>query len=326
MNNILILFTAAALAGPAQNFSKGIESFRKERYEQAVLSFEQIIDEKVHGPLLDDALYWRGMCRWKQKNTKGARADFGRLLKEYPGSEYVAEAMKHFLAVGGKKESLIDRSTPEKLWQSFCRAVVEGDGLATLTCLGGELKQDVRTVLENDPEAFWVDAFRDLARMRTMKVEKKGDSGAVLWLGLAGKGKGGGMFGLRLAKFAEGWIIEDAMEKEPGRRGRANAVPPVRHAGKTADFKANWVSWPETALRADQKLALDRLSKQLGSDSFMERETAVKDIIEMGPVAGREMEKLTDADDPEVRARARRIITRLREILTDSKQGGTNER
>lgn len=318
MLRVLILFSAAALAGAAGDFSDGMKAFEKGRYDTARKDFSRIIEAGKPGPLLDDALYWRARCLEEQKKKKEAKKDYLWLLRQCGESEYAQDALKRFVAAGGKRTEIVDRSTPEKMWKSFCRAVFDGDAGSVLLCLGGEMKDSVRMVLQEAPDSFRADMFENLARMRVAKIEKEGEDRAVLKLGLAGAGRDAGMFGLQLLKTDSGWIMEDTVKLQ--RAHRRNVVPPPSAESSPAGEEK--ITWPDVELGAAEKSGLARLIRKLGSDSFLERELATKGIIELGPAVGPQIEKLLKAEDPEVRFRVRRIIAGLMEIL---KNGGGDE-
>ncbi len=315
MFRVLILLSATALAGAAGHFSDGMKAFEKGKYGRARKSFTRVIEAEKPGPLFDDALYWRARCFGEEKNSKEAKKDYLHLLRQCGEGEYADDAFKRFMAAGGKRAEIVDRSTPEKMWKGFCRAVFDGDAESVLLCLGGEMKASVRMVLQEDPDSFRAEMFENLARMRVAKFEKKGDDRVTLRLGLAGAGKDAGMFGIQLVKAESGWIMEDTIR--PNRAVRRNVPPP---AAEPAPVDAANITWPEVELAAGQKKNLVRLIGKLGSDSFVERERATRQIVDMGSAVGREIEKALEADDPEVRIRARGIIRKLMEVMRDKEK------
>ncbi len=325
MFRVLILLSAAALAGAAGHFSDGMKAFEKGKYGRARKSLARVIEVEKPGPLFDDALYWRARCFEEEGNKKEAKKNYLRLLRQCGEGEYVADALKRFIAAGGKRAEIIDRSTPEKMWKSFCRAVFDGDVESVLLCLGGEMKTSVKMVLQENPDSFRAEIFENLARMRVAKFEKKGKDRAILKLGLAGAGRDAGMFGLQLVKDGSGWIMEDTVR--PNRAARRN-VPPPPPVAEPANVDAANITWPDVELSAGQKKNLARLIGKLGSNSFVEREHATRQIVDMGPAAGRGIEKALEAGDPEVRIRARRIIRELAKVMADREKnndGGTDE-
>lgn len=315
MFRILIFLSATALAGAAGHFSDGMKAFEKGKYDRARKSLARIIEAEKPGPLFDDALYWRARCFEEEKKQREAKKDYLRLLRECVEGEYGVDAFKRFIAAGGERSEIVDRSTPEKMWKSFCRAVFGGDAESVLLCLGGEMKESVRMVLQEDPNFFRAEMFENLARMRVVKFEKKRDNRVVLMLGLAGAGKDAGMFGLKLVKADSGWIMEDTVK--PDRAARRNVPTQV---AEPAQADAVDISWPDVELKADQRENLAHLIEKLGSDSFVERELATRQILDMGPSVGKEIEKALEADDPEVRIRACRIIRELAKVMVSKEE------
>src|SRR5438105_698561 len=75
---------------------------------------------------------------------------------------------------------------------------------------------------------------------------------------------------------------------------------------------------PLVALPPPSATGVARLIKQLGSDRFAEREAASKTLESMGERARVAVQKAQEAEDPEVRARARRLV----ELVLDRVRAG----
>ena len=339
MTRVVILLSAISVAAAAGHFSDGMKAFEKKDFETARQCFSKILEDKDAGPLVDDALYWSARSFEAQDKKKEAREGYLQLLRRFRRSEYFDDALDRFVGIGGKRVELSDRSTPEKLWESFCGAVVEKDSECLLSCLGGEMKKVLKIMLgSDDADSFWAEGFSEITRTKTVKVEKEGEKQAVLSLSLKVGGGGQQVQKLSLVKEGSGWVIVDTVEK-----ARRAAPPPVHvpmpmevrgiGPGRAPGFRLDGalvrppggeegkedktaVSWPEKNLTADEKAELVKLIRLLSSDSFAERERATSRIIEMGPAAGREIEELLEAPDPEVRFRARKIRAELSKTLS----------
>ncbi len=71
----------------------------------------------------------------------------------------------------------------------------------------------------------------------------------------------------------------------------------------------------------DEPALAAELIKQLGADSFHEREAAMAKLIGIGPSVEEEVEAATDAADPEVAYRARKILKEIdRSLITQQRE------
>ena len=71
----------------------------------------------------------------------------------------------------------------------------------------------------------------------------------------------------------------------------------------------------------DEPAPAAELIQQLGADSFHEREAAMAKLIAIGPSVEEEVEAATDAADPEVAYRARKILKEIdRSLITQQRE------
>ena len=89
-------------------FWKGECYFKLEDYEQAVLTFEDVVNRYPDGNKVPDALYRQGIAllelgkRSREQETYGAAARqiFGRIVNDYPQSERLGEARRQLEKLG----------------------------------------------------------------------------------------------------------------------------------------------------------------------------------------------------------------------------------
>jgi hypothetical protein len=80
---------------------------------------------------------------------------------------------------------------------------------------------------------------------------------------------------------------------------------------------------PVPPAAAHDPAGVDQLIRQLGSDSFRERETANKALDERGAAALPALRQALDDSDPEVRCRAARLVEAIEARLADSLRAET---
>lgn len=61
-------------------------------YEKGIKALEGVIEMDRWSDLADDSLYEIGMCQYRRSHFPDSRETFGRLLQDYPSSEYASKA------------------------------------------------------------------------------------------------------------------------------------------------------------------------------------------------------------------------------------------
>jgi outer membrane protein assembly factor BamD len=79
-------------SGPQVDFDRAFKDYSEEHYYDAVLKFTDFIREHPGSVLVDQAIYYRGMSHFKQKDWVMATADFERLVRDFPESRFASDA------------------------------------------------------------------------------------------------------------------------------------------------------------------------------------------------------------------------------------------
>lgn len=93
-------------------------------------------------------------------------------------------------------------------------------------------------------------------------------------------------------------------------------------SGNTVYYKEKGVAVVRKELSADEQNEIKRLIKQLGASRHSQREEAQKKLMEMKSKAASQLEEAAESQDPEIRERAKKILSNKRTSQTLPKHNG----
>jgi tol-pal system protein YbgF len=135
---------AAAVAGSGEQgaYDAAFELLKQSRYEQARSGFAAVLKNYPNGALRDNSQYWLAETWYVTKGFKQALAEFNKLIKDYPGSNKLADA---WLKVGYCQHELGQLDAARKSFATVTEKFPESDAakraLARLKQLSAEAKK-----------------------------------------------------------------------------------------------------------------------------------------------------------------------------------------